>query len=846
MKTLRLFFSIIFIGFLFEGNAQDNWIQYDTSDGLVDDRITKVVIENETNIWIATWAGLSHFDGTTFTNYTTQNSSLANDTIVDLELGKNEIWLQTNSGLTSFDGTTFRNFNTSNGLISNELTDIATTSDGTVWAASLNGVVRYDGTQFIHDSSKVAHAIEADSNDRVYILKQILVAGFLDSTNYEIFDGTSWSFPSVGSFTGTYQAKFFKSEDGQLLLAGGNNTSGYAEIKYPFDVDEYPLTSEFSSNSVFPFQIFKSGDRVFVTNSGDDFFLNFTKDSILRPFIVSTSEAYYTSIVARSIDISNNFMVVGTVQHGIFLVDKSIEPVDRITTFELNQIRTVVRDHGPLFTDLYRVRPNFEFPKDSSSHGIFSSDFVVVAKQARQSGFQINAVRPFQRNNNPGPISDAAGYSKSYMAKVSRREINQHRTNFNQPSYSMPSGIANWPAVADSTVNMPTDLAPFFDANNNGCYDPENGDYPIIKGDEAVYWINHNSDSNLKLEYHYMLYGYNRPNDTALNQSVFLQYRLINRSAKDYDSVKVGLFVDGDLGNSADDYVGCDSIHNIGYVYNGDLFDEAVQGFNGYKANPPALGVKFLSDSMTSFSFFNLGTSANGDPQTAADWNNLFNGRWKDGTPFKYGGDGFNSPHVTNQTTTHMFTGTPFPTSGWTERSPDLNPNSNNSNSPGDRRFVASIPNFALNAGQSKTIEVVFGYGRKAIDTADLGENVPEMIRVLNHAKTIWDTISQPKITFASNHNCFVAPVGIEEHLIEEDGLSIYPNPSNGQVFVESNEGIQSIQLFSMNGQLIRNQTLNNLKNFSLDLSSLNEGLYFMRLQTAKGDWKVKKLILSR
>jgi len=91
MKTLRLFFSIIFIGFLFEGNAQDNWIQYDTSDGLVDDRITKVVIENETNIWIATWAGLSHFDGTTFTNYTTQNSSLANDRMIPLwiwNLGK--------------------------------------------------------------------------------------------------------------------------------------------------------------------------------------------------------------------------------------------------------------------------------------------------------------------------------------------------------------------------------------------------------------------------------------------------------------------------------------------------------------------------------------------------------------------------------------------------------------------------------------------------------------------------------------------------------------------------------------------------------------------------------------
>lgn len=843
MKTLRLFLFVSLFAFLFQGNAQKNWIQLTTSDGLVNDNVTKVVIENESNIWIATRKGLSHFDGTSFTNYTTQNSTLPNDSILDLELGNNEIWLLTTSGLTSFDGTSFQHFDTSNGLITNQLTDIATTSDGTVWAASLNGVVRYDGTQFIHDSSKVAKTIEADQQDRVYIVGNIFVSSFLDSTNYEIFDGTSWIFPSLGNFNGTYQPKFFKSEEGQLLLAS-LNTPEYAELNFPFDLDEHSLSHKYSSTSSKPQLLFKSDNKTFVTMQGVDFFLNVTSDSVLAPFIINKND--FLPIRANSIDVHNNLMAVGSILNGFFLVDKNIQPIDRTTTFEVNQIRTVVRDHGPLFNDLYNSAANFEFPKDSNSHGIFATDFVIVAKESSQSNPEINAVRPFERNNNPGPISDASGYQRTYMAKVSQQEIDQHKLNFNQSSYSMPSGIANWPAVADSTVNMSTDLAPFFDANNNGCYDPENGDYPVIKGDEALYWINHNSGENLKLEYHHMLYAYNRPNDPDLNQSIFLQYRIINRGSKNYQSLKAGLYLDGDLGNPADDYVGCDSLNNIAYTYNGDLFDEAVRGKNGFGKNPAVQGVKFLSDSLTSFLSYNIGTAVNGDPADVNEWLNFLNSRWKDSTQVKFGGNGFNSAATSNTPTNYMYTGSPFLDSGWTEKNPDLNPNTTFSNAPGDRRFLSTIPEFSLNAGESKTIEVVFGFGRKAVDSTELGENVAEMIRVLNHAKDVWDTISQPTISFASNHNCFEEPVGIEEHLLEDNGLSIYPNPTNGQVFIESKEGVQLLQLYNMTGQLIENKTFNKLKNFSLDFSDLEQGVYFIRLQTTEGEWKVEKLILSR
>ena len=46
--------------------------------------------------------------------------------------------------------------------------------------------------------------------------------------------------------------------------------------------------------------------------------------------------------------------------------------------------------------------------------------------------------------------------------------------------YQMPRSVKNWPAIGRVDYGEFPDQAPFVDANNNGCYDPENGDYPSI------------------------------------------------------------------------------------------------------------------------------------------------------------------------------------------------------------------------------------------------------------------------------------------------------------------------------------------------------------------------------
>lgn len=74
--------------------------------------------------------------------------------------------------------------------------------------------------------------------------------------------------------------------------------------------------------------------------------------------------------------------------------------------------------------------------------------------------------------------------------------------------------------------------------------------------------------------------------------------------------------------------------------------------------------------------------------------------------------------------------------------------------------------------------------------------------------------------------------VGIEEN--EKDAFfSVYPNPATDNVNVVLNaEGATQVSLFNMNGQIVRNTTLqgSGLRTEQIDLSGLGKGLYILQL----------------
>jgi hypothetical protein len=74
--------------------------------------------------------------------------------------------------------------------------------------------------------------------------------------------------------------------------------------------------------------------------------------------------------------------------------------------------------------------------------------------------------------------------------------------------------------------------------------------------------------------------------------------------------------------------------------------------------------------------------------------------------------------------------------------------------------------------------------------------------------------------------------VGIDE--LSETRVNVFPNPASLSVNVNSSSGIKQIELLNMVGASVLSQAMNDL-NTSIDVSSFNNGLYFMRMYTIDG-----------
>ena len=92
---------------------------------------------------------------------------------------------------------------------------------------------------------------------------------------------------------------------------------------------------------------------------------------------------------------------------------------------------------------------------------------------------------------------------------------------------------------------------------------------------------------------------------------------------------------------------------------------------------------------------------------------------------------------------------------------------------------------------------------------------------------------------FNSNHAIIIGirgpelPETIEEHSMES--IKVFPNPSNGCVFVCADlQPVSQLLVFDMSGRLLFQKSVDE-KEFSVDLSDYNPGVYMLRLVTANG-----------
>ncbi|MEL6805994.1 MAG: hypothetical protein AAFO91_19695, partial [Bacteroidota bacterium] len=190
----------------------------------------------------------------------------------------------------------------------------------------------------------------------------------------------------------------------------------------------------------------------------------------------------------------------------------------------------------------------------------------------------------------------------------------------------IPESILGWPATGNPFFadvhgfDLPEGtqgLAGFWNEDSDfSNYDPTLGDFPIIEirgcseepqfPSQMIFWIyndagNVHRESNLpsqiQMEIQVQAFGYSRSDD--INNMTFQRYKLINRAREDLINTYFAMWVDPDLGCYTDDYVGCDTVRSLAYVYNEDELDGTngcvcEQGVGTYCDDIPMLGVDYF------------------------------------------------------------------------------------------------------------------------------------------------------------------------------------------------------------------------------------------------------------
>lgn len=493
---------------------------------------------------------------------------------------------------------------------------------------------------------------------------------------------------------------------------------------------------------------------------------------------------------------------------------------------DVNDMDIYINNNGTLSFENFDT-PHFIVPKDLGVSSILAGQ---IWLGGLDDGGQLHlAAQTYRQSGDdfwPGPVADdysAIAYTEKYdrVWVEDKESIEFHKLHWADGGYIVPAAIADWPGNGNVANGEAVQLAPYYDYNVNDIYDPENGDYPIIRGDEALFFMMNDAASEhtesggekLGLEIHGMAYAFaGTATDTAMNQTVFMHYEIINRSSTSYHDFYTGAWLDIDVGCYVDDWIGCDTSMNLFYGFNGDNFDGCEPGYGYYV---PAQGLVWLNSVMSSGMYFNNDYSVIGNPEEPMDYYNYLHGIWKDDQHLTYGGNGYGG----TQPADFVYSSDPLDPDGWSEMT--------ESNPAAERRGICATGPFTLDTTQSICLDIALPFAIRA------GTDHNAMVAVLRErTQEIIDfyDVNFSDCAITGEKNADYVPDGVEQLVIT--GVSFYPNPVENYMVIEPGHDMKNgrLQILNAAGELMA--VLNNIngRTIRLDNPGLAPGIYLFRL----------------
>lgn len=101
-----------------------------------------------------------------------------------------------------------------------------------------------------------------------------------------------------------------------------------------------------------------------------------------------------------------------------------------------------------------------------------------------------------------------------------------------------------------------------------------------------------------------------------------------------------------------------------------------------------------------------------------------------------------------------------------------------------------------------------------------------------------WDTLPRNTFDHLGYHVCDCGSTGINQATVKQQSVSVFPNPAaaNGKTFVFASSTIQTVEIYSISGQLVQTIAGDGYTQITIDLNNIPRGTYMVQTKLSNGE----------
>ncbi len=288
----------------FDGITWIKYINSNTSWWLAGNTVRWITQDNAWNMWFATSAWVSKFDGTNWTIYTTTQGLANNSTYGIIQDTSWNMWIATRGWwVNKFDGTNWITYTTTQGITGNNIYHIIQDTSWNIWLATSAWVSKFDGITWIKYTNSNTSWWLASNTVRWITQDNTWNVWFATSAWVSKFDGTNWTkYTTNDGLINNYILSLFKDTSWNIWFW----TNWWWLTRYDWNIWNSYIKSNFlASNNIKSIWWKLETSWIWIAT---DFWLN-KLDSLGNWSIYDTTTSWLNSNDIRYVILSNSWII---------------------------------------------------------------------------------------------------------------------------------------------------------------------------------------------------------------------------------------------------------------------------------------------------------------------------------------------------------------------------------------------------------------------------------------------------------------------------------------------------------------------------------------------------------